>query len=146
MATTPAADAEERIAALEKKYRELDALAKGLVNELLDLKSIIRKMAGQSAERAGPEAVKAAGPDPASAEELPGPEHAPAPSSESERVVIVPKGAPETKAADEPVMVRIMQPDGTFKMEPRRGNASTASSSSFDSGRKSTLFRGRKKQ
>jgi hypothetical protein len=42
---------EDRIAALEKKVREMEALVKGLTQELLDLKSIAMKMSKQTEER-----------------------------------------------------------------------------------------------
>lgn len=144
MVPTPAAEAEERIAALEKKYRELDALAKGLVHEILDLKSLVRNMAGRAGEGAGTGDVTAAGPDTAATAELSREE--PAPAAPVDRIVIAPKGAKAQEPPKEPGMVRIMQPDGTFKLEPRRGDASTSSSASFDKGKKSTLFRNRKKQ
>ena len=42
---------EDRIAALEKKVREMEALVKGLTQELLDLKSIAMKLSKQTEER-----------------------------------------------------------------------------------------------
>ena len=39
---------EDRIAALEKKVKEMEALVKGLTQELLDLKSIAMKMSKQT--------------------------------------------------------------------------------------------------
>ena len=42
---------EERIVAIEKKMRDMEALVKGLTQELLDLKSIAMKMSKQSEER-----------------------------------------------------------------------------------------------
>ncbi len=42
---------DDRIAALEKKMREMEALVKGLTQELLDLKSIAMKMSKQTDER-----------------------------------------------------------------------------------------------
>ena len=35
---------DDRIAALERKIRELEALVKGITEELLDLKSIVMKL------------------------------------------------------------------------------------------------------
>ena len=42
---------EDRVAALEKKVNEMEALVKGLTQELLDLKSIAMKMSKQTEER-----------------------------------------------------------------------------------------------
>jgi len=111
---------EDRIAALEKKMREMEALVKGLTQELLDLKSITMKMSKQTDERSRQELKRAPivqqGPQPAAA-----PVQAP---SAGGSTVIRPKGkAPEAPAAPpEPIMDMIMQPDGTMKLEPRRGD------------------------
>ena len=51
METSLSAATEDRIAALEKKVREMEALVKGLTQELLDLKSVAMKMTKQSEER-----------------------------------------------------------------------------------------------
>ena len=42
---------EERIVAIEKKMRDMEALVKGLTQELLDLKSVAMKMSKQTEER-----------------------------------------------------------------------------------------------
>jgi len=42
---------EDRVAALEKKVNEMEALVKGLTQELLDLKSIAMKMSKMTEER-----------------------------------------------------------------------------------------------
>ena len=49
---------EERIVAIEKKVRDLEALVKGLTQELLDLKSIAMKMSKQTDERSRQEAKR----------------------------------------------------------------------------------------
>lgn len=111
---------EDRIAALEKKMREMEALVKGLTQELLDLKSVTMKMSKQTDERSrqelrrGPVVTQGGQPQAAPASM----------SSASGSTVIRPKGArqPEAPAApEEPAMDLIMQPDGTMKLEPRRG-------------------------
>ena len=62
---------EERIVAIEKKVRDLEALVKGLTQELLDLKSIAMKMSKQTEERSrqeakrGPAVVQGVQPQPA---------------------------------------------------------------------------------
>ncbi len=42
---------EERIVTIEKKLRDMEALVKGLTQELLDLKSVAMKMSKQTEER-----------------------------------------------------------------------------------------------
>ncbi len=58
METSLSAATEDRIAALEKKVREMEALVKGLTQELLDLKSVAMKMTKQSEERSRQELKK----------------------------------------------------------------------------------------
>jgi hypothetical protein len=109
---------EDRIAALEKKVREMEALVKGLTQELLDLKSVAMKMSKQTEERRMQELKR--GPIVQGSQDA-----AAAPAqSPSGSTVVRPKGrAPEAPAApEEPVMDMIMQPDGTMKLEPRRGD------------------------
>jgi uncharacterized coiled-coil protein SlyX len=110
---------EDRVAALEKKVRDMEALVKGLTQELLDLKSIAMKMSKQTEERSRQELKR--GPIVQGAQ--PGASSAPAFTSSGGSTVIRPKGrAPEAPAEPaEPVMDMIMQPDGTMKLEPRRG-------------------------
>ena len=50
---------EERIAAIEKKMRDIEALVKGLTQELLDLKSVAMKMNKQTEERSRQELKRA---------------------------------------------------------------------------------------
>ena len=112
---------EDRIAELEKKMREMEALLKGLTQELLDLKSIAMKMSKQTEERSR-QAFKNAQPvvqgsQPSSAAGV-------ASSSSGGSTVVMRKGArqPDVPAAPaEPAMDMIMQQDGTMKLEPRRG-------------------------
>jgi hypothetical protein len=112
---------EERIVAIEKKMRDIEALVKGLTQELLDLKSLAMKMSKQTEERRMQDfkrvqPVMQSGQQPAA---VPG--SAPGTSS----TVVMRKGSkqPDVPAAPpEPAMDMIMQPDGTMKMEPRRGD------------------------
>jgi uncharacterized coiled-coil protein SlyX len=107
---------EDRIAALEKKVREMEALVKGLTQELLDLKSVAMKMSKQTEERSRQELKR--GPIVQSTQPS-----APAQfQSSSGSTVIRPKGHAEPAAPAEPAMDMIMQPDGTMKLEPRRGD------------------------
>jgi hypothetical protein len=113
---------EERIVAIEKKVRDLEALVKGLTQELLDLKSVAMKMSKQTEERTrqeakrGPAVVQGAQPQPTTT-----PAGAPAASS----TVVMRKGARPSDAPSappEPSMDMIMQSDGTMKLEERRGD------------------------
>jgi hypothetical protein len=111
---------EERIEALEKRVRNMDALVRGLVAEMLDIKTVtmtLSREGGESSREPGPGLV-AAGP------------------SESPSVPVSPEGSTlirvkgdsrqEARAGTaEPAMVRIMQSDGTMKMEPRYGDQKT---------------------
>ena len=107
----PAISTDDRIAALERKMKEMEALVKGLTEELLDLKSIAMRLNKVSEERR--QELKAMKPA-AQAEGAPG------------TVIVQKKGVVPEKAAaparEEKRMDMIMQPDGTMKMEERRGD------------------------
>ena len=116
---------DDRIAALEKKTEEMEALVKGLMAEMLDLKAIAMKRAQQGGEQNRQE--------PARGHVAITPNTAPEDHSRilvccrtrGAPMVIRPKSAarPEvTVEPAEPEMVRIMQSDGTMKMEVRRGD------------------------
>ena len=111
---------EDRIAALEKKMRDMEALVKGLTGELLDLKSIAMKMSKQTDERIKQDLRRPAvvvQDSPQATESVS--------SSSGGSTVVMRKGArqPEAPAAPpEPIMDMIMQQDGTMKLEPRRGD------------------------
>jgi hypothetical protein len=114
---------EDRMAALEKKMRDMEALVKGLTQELLDLKSIAMKMSKQTDERSRqdlrrvPTIVQGSQPSQVA-------DNA-SPSSSGGSTVVMRKGArqPDVPATPpEPVMDMIMQQDGTMKLEPRRGD------------------------
>jgi hypothetical protein len=120
---------EDRIAALEKRLREMEALVKGLIEELLDFKAIAMKMSRQDGERSreelkrGPVVLGTASPV------LAGQSVA---ASSDGSTVIRPRGArqPDLPVVPaEPVMARIMQSDGTMKMEPRCGDRNPIDSS-----------------
>ncbi|MDD1678213.1 MAG: hypothetical protein LUO93_03390 [Methanomicrobiales archaeon] len=88
---------DERIAELEGKVRELEALTRGLTDEMLDLKSIVMKLNTRAEERR-----VVVQPRP-SATALAKKESAPAPA----------------EAAEGASLEMIMQPDGTLKPERR---------------------------
>lgn len=109
---------DDRVAALEKKTEEMEALLKGLLAEMLDFKTLTSNLARQATVR---------GPVVQETESRPESAGTPAPADapQEKRTVIRVKSAPKPEAAPapaEPEMVRIMQPDGTMKMEVRRGD------------------------
>ena len=85
----------DRVSELEKKVREMEALIKGLTNELLDLKSIVERMNNRMEEKRPQVMTRPA----------------------AGRVSVSQK---EAAPADEGEMARIMQPDGTMKEERRK--------------------------
>jgi len=85
----------DRVNELEKKVREMEALIKGLTNELLDLKSIVERMSSRMEEKR------------------------PVMARQPGRLTISQKGQPEAPA-EEGELVRIMQADGTMKEERRK--------------------------
>jgi hypothetical protein len=137
---------EDRIAALEKRLREMEALVSGLIDELLDFKAVAKTMSRQNEERSrlelkqGP-AVRGTG-SPVPAESSPSPAVAAAACS----TVIRPRGTRQPDVPDapaEPAMARIMQSDGTMKMELRCGDKHPIDSSTgYGRNRKGTSFMG----
>jgi uncharacterized membrane protein len=117
---TTAGEAEERIAALEKRVRDMDALVRGLVAEMLDLKTVSMTLARQAGRSHEPEPGQGAvrsGPPARPSDSV---------SSGSDTVQPAAAGRPDVPDAPaEPEMVRIMQANGTMKMEPRYGNKKT---------------------
>jgi hypothetical protein len=118
--------AEERVAALEKRVRDMDALVKGLMAELLDLKTATMAITRQARERTSQGPVQET--------VVAGPSESPSIAvSSGGTTVIRPKGAgiqDAPAAPAEPAMARIMQADGTMKMEPRYGDKKTVDTSS----------------
>ena len=115
---------EDRVAALEKKVNEMEALVKGLTQELLDLKSIAMKMSKQTEERSRQE-LKRVQPIVQGSQAPSGASGSVAAPQQSGSTVVIRKGArpadAESSAPEEPAMDMIMQTDGTMKLEPRRG-------------------------
>lgn len=109
---------DDRIAALERKNKEQEALIKGITEELLDMKSIVMKLAKASEERSRQE-LKRVQPVMQGAQQPSAGGSAPAGGS---TMVVRPKSARQEPAPPaEPSMDMIMQTDGTMKLEPRRG-------------------------
>jgi hypothetical protein len=124
---------EDRVVVLEKKVRDMELLAKGLIQELLDLRSIVTILSKETRESSRPEPEH--GPivrdtaSPACADSCPCMSVA-APLDNS--TVIRPNGARQPDVPDamaEPAMVRIMQADGTMKLEVRCGDRNQTDSS-----------------
>lgn len=124
----PASIAEDaRIGALERRVRELEAVVKGLTEEVLDLKALTLKLAKTAERHEGPAPVRAGTgrtvePPSSAPTILVRPRNAgklsPLPASPS-RPLAVPEPAPAIPAGE---MDLIMQPDGTIKPELRRKN------------------------
>jgi len=116
---------EDRIAALEKKLPAMEALVKGLIAELLDIKSVTRTMTREDEERRRQELKQAPVVQGTISPALTVPSASTSVEAHSDSSpVIRPRGIhpPDVPAATaEPVMVRIMQSDGTMKLEPRHG-------------------------
>ena len=128
MDTSANSDTEERIAALEKRIRDMEALVRGLTAELLDLKKVAMGTTRQDGERSRQQLKKGTIVRGTIAPEPETPSGSPAAEPPAgDKIVIRSKGAgkpdePAAPAAPAEPMVRIMQSDGTFKLEPRRGN------------------------
>jgi hypothetical protein len=111
---------DDRIAALERKIKEMEALVKGITEELLDMKSIVMKLSKASEERSRQE-LKRVQPIVQGAQPQAG---GGGPAAGGSTVVMRPKSARTGEPAkpEEPSMDMIMQPDGTMKLEQRRGD------------------------
>jgi len=117
---------EDRITALEKKVRDMEALVNGLVDEFLDLKSISPKMSRQYGERTLQESTTGSDEQDTASPALASSSLSPSVAVSSETsTVIRPRGKSQPDVPAEPAMVRIMQSDGTMKMEPRSGDQKT---------------------
>jgi len=131
---------EERIVTIEKKLRDMEALVKGLTQELLDLKSVAMKMSKQTEERSRAELKRVQ----SGAQEQPA---APGTSSSPSSTVVMRKGAKPSEAPaapPEPAMDMIMQSDGTMKLEPRRGDKNyIVASAGYGRNKKGTSLKGK---
>jgi hypothetical protein len=108
-----AAPVEDRVASLEKKMRDMEALVKGLTEELLDLKSITMRMSKAREEPRGDLRMT----------------KSPPVAAGGQSTVVVPRkpaAPPQVRAPTAPVepekMDMIMQPDGTLKPEKRQSS------------------------
>jgi len=126
---------DSRVRELEKKVNEIDALVKGLVNEVLDLKSIVMKISRQTEERG--RRIVETGERKAEVRKPESPKIAVATKKE---VVLEPRRA-APKAADEDSlqegkpgekMDMIMQTDGTLKPERRSSSTYIVASPNYN--------------
>ncbi len=121
-------DPDKRVAALEQKLTNMEALVRGLIAELLDIKAITRTLLRDGEERTRRERTWLPT-VPGTLASDPVDEQTPATAaavSSNGSMVIRPRSAhpPAVPVAPaEPVMVMIMQTDGTMKLEPRYGEA-----------------------
>ncbi len=133
---TTTAGEEEKIAALERKVHELDALLKGVTAEMLDLKSVTRKLARKLEDQESGGVIA-----PASGSGQMGhkprsrivPDEEPVrvrqrPSSPPPAATPAPEAEPPVDTSD---MELIMQPDGTLKHERRNRNDYIVASSGY---------------
>ena len=125
---------EDRIAALEKRVRDMEALIRGLVEEFLDFKAVAMTMSRQSDERNRQDLKQGPVVRGTTSQVLAGPPVSfPGTPPADGSTLIRPRGTrqPDVPAAPaEPVMVRIMQNDGTMKLEPRMGDRNPIDSAS----------------
>jgi hypothetical protein len=119
-------EAEDRIAALEKRVRDMDALVRGLTAELLDLKTVTMAMSRDDGERSRQELKRGMVVRSATPPAQEGPSASPSIAVTADGTTVIrPKGTRQQEVTDtpaEPAMVRIMQSDGTMKLEARFGN------------------------
>lgn len=128
---------DERVAALEKKVREIDALVKGITEELLDLKSVAMKLSKVSEERTRAE-MRMAKPAaaPTAAPVILQKKTAAAPPSQR------PTPAPVETAPEK--MDMIMQPNGTLAPEKRKNSDYIIASAGFSKKKQSSGGAGKK--
>jgi hypothetical protein len=118
---------EERIAALERKIRDMEALVKGLTAEVLDMKAAAMAVSRADGERSRQQLKQAPAVRGISPVLTARPAAMPV-AGAADEITALPSGAliqeelpTAPVATPEPAMVRIMQPDGTMKLEPRYG-------------------------
>ncbi|WP_211530473.1 hypothetical protein [Methanocalculus chunghsingensis] len=128
------ADDTARVIVLERRVRELEAMQKGLMEELLDLKSVTRKLARSVEEREKeeiqPVLMKApdARPRSRAASEGVVPQVTVRRTARAPAAEVPPEPEEEIDRSD---MDLIMQPDGTLKPEKRSGNDYIVASSGY---------------
>jgi NACalpha-BTF3-like transcription factor len=141
-ANPPVSEAgDERLRDLERKVRELEALVKGLTEEILDVKSVAMKLSRDAEERRKKPVVAAERKTGATlqAEPRAGAESQPARPAEPRSPARSAEKHPAAPAPEDEDLELIMQTDGTLKPEVRSSSeyivASTGSRSTPAKGR-----------
>jgi len=110
---------ENRVAALEKRINGVGVLVGKFTEELLDLKAITKEMSRLTGEHY----LKDPGSSQDAGAHVPDADDGSAlPSQQDSTFITAAEPHAEDTAPDKPLMVMIMQTDGTMKLEPRRGN------------------------
>ena len=127
METSETGISEDRIAALEQKLMGMEALVKGLIAELLDFRAVARSIFRETEERNRQELKWGTGVPGSLSPESADQTTSPSVTTHSDGCTMIrPKVVhqPDALVAPvEPEMVRIMQTDGTMKLEPRYGES-----------------------
>ncbi|MCQ8893723.1 MAG: hypothetical protein NQU46_03700 [Methanolinea sp.] len=129
---------DERVAALEKKVKEIDALVKGLTEELLDLKSVVMKISKASEERARAEMRMTKQPSGGTGQ---------APiilQKKTPSPAVTQRPAPPAAQAEPEKMDMIMQPDGTLAPEKRKNSDYIVASAGFSKKKQNVQGSGKK--
>lgn len=122
---------DEHLRDLERKVRELEAVVKGLTEEILDIKSIVMKLARDADECRKPPVPVEAKKGPVSLQAEPRAEAEPRPAAEPRPVRAAERKTPARPVEEQPPapapeddrdLELIMQNDGTLKPEPRRSS------------------------
>ncbi len=131
------APVDERVAALEKKMREMEAMVKGLTEELLDLKSVAMKLSKASEERSRAEMRMSKPAAPAASSPI-----ILQKKSVSAPAMQRPAQAPVETAPEK--MDMIMQPNGTLAPEKRKNSDYIIASAGFSKKKQSASGPGKK--
>ena len=131
----PVQEAEgERLRDLERKVRELEALVKGLMGEILDLKSVTMNLSRDAEERKvkpvaaeGRKAGATLRAEPRASAEPAAPSRAAEPPGSAQLA----EKRPARPAPEDRDLELIMQNDGTLKPEPRRSSEYIVASTKF---------------
>jgi hypothetical protein len=121
---------EKQIRTLETKIRDMEALAKGLIEETHDLKSVVMRIYKEAEEAGRNELRRGTVAQGTGSPVLTNQSVFLSESSSSDGSTVVrTKSSRQPDAPAEPAMALIMQSDGTMKMEPRCGDRNQTDSS-----------------
>lgn len=128
---------DNRVAALEHRVRDLEAVVKGLIEEVLDMKAMTRKIY-KAAEEQAPRLQQVQSSRPAASTVIVHPRNVERLNDSApehpEKQILTPKPS-RLALAEEPAraMDLIMQPDGTLKHEVRTSNEYIIAPAGYDS-------------